>query len=445
MTMYAWRRYRANTGWELYKVGTDSWDKYVFTSSFKTHFYSSYTIQGGLITLSDSVGISDEWKAKECLQQGYKYIPDDVYSSSRKRIYEITSITDATGGRLYGQKLYFNILEAREYSRKGSYIGQVTSTSSTAYPRNGKSGDYWYEYIGVLNEAPTISGKDEDLGGMKKAFTRTFTVDDKDQDQTLKVMVKLNGVSIHTITNATRNTDYTVDITDELFNSLPLNQKNTIEITVDDGNGATTVRRYYFSRVNTPPVVQVNQSNMGEKNTPFSFTYTATDADSDALTGKIYLDDVQVEDVGALTLEKENSYTLKKLDYAKLLNGDHKVRVEVTDANGAKGYGYVNFSKNVKSGFYRLKRETKDVVATVIVNPSVELAEGATMTIKVCNNVYDASPAWETVPKDLIGQSYNLQNKTKTASKWGLGIDVTIDRGSATKDSYFYGLVGSWR
>ena len=33
---------------------------------------------------------------------------------------------------------------------QGSYIDQVTSKSRSAYPDNGMSGNYWYEYVGEV-------------------------------------------------------------------------------------------------------------------------------------------------------------------------------------------------------------------------------------------------------------------------------------------------------
>lgn len=47
------------------------------------------------------------------------------------------------------------------YKSKGSYIGEVTSTtSSTAFPKNGDQGDYWYEYVGA--ERLTTDAEDFD-------------------------------------------------------------------------------------------------------------------------------------------------------------------------------------------------------------------------------------------------------------------------------------------
>lgn len=328
---------------------------------------------------------------------------------------------------------------------KSSYIGEVTAEDGT-YPQNGKAADgYWYVRDRLANVAPIISGTDADLGGKKGPFTQDFSVNDADSTQTLNVTVSLNNTQIQTFNNATRGKSYQVDITQEIFNSLTLNQKNTIEISVSDGNGATAIRRYYFTRTNTAPTVAVDISNMGEQNLPFSINYTCDDADGDDVTCKIFIDDVQIVDVGGVTRGEKKSYTLSKIDYSKLLNGTHKIRIEATDSNNAKGYGYIDFTKNVKKAWYRLKKQTEGQPLSVAVQPMVELAEGAILTVKVCNNALDTAPTWETIPTESVGSSYTFTNKAKTNANWAVGVEVQIERGTATKDSYFYGFVGNYQ
>lgn len=325
---------------------------------------------------------------------------------------------------------------------RGSRVGTVTSTSRSAYPSNDYSGSYWYVYEGISNQTPTISGKDEDWGGYKQAFKRYYSVDDGDSGQQLNVVVTLNGVTIATVNNATRKTDYPIDINDSKFNALTLNEKNTIEITVTDSSGATAVRRYTFKRINTAPVVTMTNAHYGEQNKPFTINFEAADPDGDEITAKLFIDDVQIKDLG--TIKGKQSVTIPKIDFAKIPNGQHKIRVEAKDSYNAVGAGYADFSKNLTYAWYRLKKELSEQPSAVIVNPLAELAPGAKMTIKVCSNVMDAQPTWETVPEELYGQKYNFRNKTKTSAKWGVGVEIRIDKEKATEESYLYGFVGAY-
>ena len=335
-----------------------------------------------------------------------------------------------------------NLYRIKSLYAKGSRLDTVTSTYRRAYPDSGKSGSYWYVYEGIANQTPTISGQDEDWGGYKQAFKRYYSVDDGDSGQQLNVIVTLNGVTVASVNNATRKTDYPIDIDDSKFNALTLNEQNTIEITVTDSSGATAVRRYTFKRINTAPVVTLTNAHYGEQNKPFTINFEAADPDGDEITAKLFIDDVQIKDLG--TIKSKQSVTIPKIDFAKIPNGEHKIRVEAKDSYNAVGAGYADFSKNLTYAWYRLKKELSEQPSAVIVNPLAELAPGAKMTIKVCSNVMDSQPTWETVPEELYGQKYNFRNTTKTGDKWGVGVEIRIDKEKATEGSYLYGFVGAY-
>lgn len=334
----------------------------------------------------------------------------------------------------------------RYYYAKGSRLDTVTSTNRNAYPNDGESGYYWYVYEGISNQNPTISGKDEDLGGFKAPFKKVFSVDDPDNNETLNITVKLNSATIRTINNATKGESYEIDIDKRKFDNLALNKTNTIEITVSDSNGASAIRRYTFKKVNTNPVVTVTNSNLGEQNKPFNFSFKAADPDGDDITVKVYVDDVQLQDLGKITPNQSKTVSIGKLDYAKLLNGEHRIKIEATDSFGAKGTGYITFSKKITHCWYNLKKEVDAQPSAIVVNPLTELAKGAKMTVKVSLNAKDKNPTWEVVPEELIGQKYNFKTKTKTADKWCIGVDIRIDRADTPKGmaSYFYGFVGAY-
>lgn len=329
---------------------------------------------------------------------------------------------------------------------KGSRLDTVKSENRNAYPNDGEKDGYYYVYEGIANQEPTISGKDEDLGGFKAPFKKVFNVDDPDNNETLNVTVKLNSATIRTINNATKGESYEIDIDKAKFDELELNKTNTIEITVSDSNGASAIRRYTFKKVNTNPVVTVTNSNLGEQNKPFNFSFKAADPDGDDITVKVYVDDVQVQDLGKVTPNQDKTVSIGKLDYAKLLNGEHRIKIEATDSFGAKGTGYITFSKKIDYCWYRLTKEVDAQPTAVVVNPLTELAKGAKMTVKVALNAKDTNPTWEVVPDEFIGQKYNFKTKSKTADKWCIGVDIRIDRADTPEgmESYFYGFVGAY-
>lgn len=378
------------------------------------------------------------WHAYQYLSKDYK--SGDV--KDRPKVIFYANDPDAFVEYKWRNEFGDGLYTIEKVYSKGSKIDTVTSTNRNAYPNDGESGSYWYVYEGIANQEPTISGKDEDWGGYKQAFKRYYSVDDGDSGQQLNVVVTLNGVTIATVNNATRKTDYPIDIDDSKFNALTLNEQNTIEITVTDPNGATAVRRYTFKRINTAPVVTMTNAHYGEQNKPFTINFEAADPDGDEITAKLFIDDVQIKDLG--TIKGKQSITIPKIDFAKIPNGEHKIRVEAKDSYNAVGAGYADFSKNLTYAWYRLKKELSEQPSAVIVNPLSEVAPGAKMTIKVCSNVMDAQPTWETVPEELYGQKYNFRNTSKTGDKWGVGVEIRIDKEKATEESYLYGFVGAY-
>lgn len=66
------------------------------------------------------------------------------------------------------------------------------------------------------------------------------------------------------------------------------------------------------------------------------------------------------------------------------------------------------------------------------------IPSGATFKAEACNNGFDKNPTWEDVTEFVKKQKiFEFANKSKTASKWGYDIRVTVDRNGATGNCYF--------
>ncbi len=419
MTVYKWGKYRKDTRYYTREVEKRTW---VRQSPIFSNVAEEPTLQYKRMVRNNGwvEGVDVRFLGENKMNGGYE------------AFYELAEVT--------------TVQEKYPSYYRGARLDIVTSTNRRAYPDNDYSGSYWYVYEGIANQTPTISGKDEDLGGFKAPFKKVFSVDDPDNNETLNVTVKLNAATIRTISNATKGESYEIDIDKAKFDQLELNKSNTIEITVSDSNGASAIRRYTFKKVNTNPVVTVTNSNLGEQNKPFNFSFKAADPDGDDITVKVYVDDVQLQDLGKVTPNQSKTVSIGKLDYAKLLNGEHRIKIEATDSFGAKGTGYITFTKKITHCWYKLTKEVDAQPTAIVVNPLTELAKGAKMTVKVSLNAKDTNPTWEVVPEELIGQKYNFTTKTKTADKWCIGVDIRIDRADTPEgmESYFYGFVGAY-
>ena len=319
---------------------------------------------------------------------------------------------------------------------KGSYIGEVVADYN-AYTNDKRNKDgYWYVRDREANVAPTLLGNFGDLGSQNNPFTVSFQADDQDQGQSLKAIIRLNGTQIKVFENMTRRQVYEVKITEALLKDLEFNKKNTINISLTDGS-VSVEENFYFTKTNRAPIINVTHENMGLQNKEFSFTFKASDPDGDSMTGKIYIDGVQVEDLGPIIDGKDNSYSIKREDFIVLKNGEHKIRIDVTDSEGSQSSSFITFNKMVTWYLYEYTEELAAKPVDVRVDMLANISEGAVKKVEVSNNVKDASPAWEVIED---GKWYKFKNGTKTATNWGLGVRVRIDRGEAKADSYIYGF-----
>lgn len=295
-----------------------------------------------------------------------------------------------------------------------------------------------------VNAAPIISGVDGSIGDKNEGFTVVYQVHDPDGDN-VTITEKLNGNTIKNLSNAPQNEDIIIEISSETLYELPLNEVNTIEIRADDGKGGISYRRYTFRRTNSAPVISGSDQDLGEKTEPFTVSFSATDIEGSQMTAKIFLDD-KLKETYPIIAGQTYDYTIGKLDWLQLDSTKHNIRIEVTDDDGATAIRNYTFTRVVTRLMHLFAKETDDMCTQVLVTPTYKLAEGAIFKVLVCNNVFDDEPTWEDATDQvLIGRHHNFLNETKTANKWGVGIQVIIERGTATEKSYLSGYGGAFK
>ena len=83
-------------------------------------------------------------------------------------------------------------------------------------------------------------------------------------------------------------------------------------------------------------------------------------------------------------------------------------------------------------GSYNLKFAEK-IACTINMGSTAEMPKSAlpiincngNLTLQICNNANDASPAWETAANETV---HNFANTTKTAATWAIGLKIDITR-----------------
>ena len=298
----------------------------------------------------------------------------------------------------------------------------------------------------LLNNPPTISGEDENLGNKTSSFSITYSISDEDSDQELTVKEKLNGSIIRPLKNPTQNSTLTFTITDELFVSLSMNTTNTIEIEVTDGS-ATTYRRYTFVKTNSAPfITYTGQTDLGELTTKPSITYSVKDNEGDAIT---VTEKLNGEVIKQFTATSNKNYTITITDEFWLTCGKNANTIEISasDVNGGTSYKYITFTRQVNKVQITTKKaiETDAAATKIMVSPDWDKT-GCTGKVEVCNNGFDASPTWEDMTTmSVLNRPYTFTNSTKTAAKWGIKIRLTLTKNEGYEGEVaIYGFGGAF-
>ena len=299
-----------------------------------------------------------------------------------------------------------------------------------SFPANsaGQNLYYWPVLI-VDNNVPIISGEDKNLGNKTSSFNITYSVSDADAGQELTVKEKLNGSIIRTLKNPTQNSTLTFTITDELFVSLSMNTTNTIEIEVTDGS-ATTYRRYTFVKTNSAPfITYTGQADLGELTTKPSITYLVEDNEGDAITVTEKLNGEVINQFSATT---NTNYTVGITDTFWLTCGSNTNTVEIiaSDALGGSSSKTITFSRKITKLQIVMKNaiETDAKATKILVSPQWTTT-GGVGKVEVCNNGFDSDPTWEDATTMVVlNRPHLFTNTSKTASKWGIKIRITVTK-----------------
>ena len=149
---------------------------------------------------------------------------------------------------------------------------------------------------------------------------------------------------------------------------------------------------------NTAPAINASSTNLGEKNAPFNFGYTVTDADGDTLTvtekldGKTTKTRTGVASGTALTFEQ----TASAAGFQKILNGNHTITVEVSDGKEAVSTS-ATFTKAVHAASVTLAEPlaVEGDITVAVLQVTGSIPDDAKFKAEVTNNALDSSPVWQ--------------------------------------------------
>lgn len=199
---------------------------------------------------------------------------------------------------------------------------------------------------------------------------------------------------------------------------------------------------------NTAPAINASSTNLGEKNAPFNFGYTVTDADGDTLTvaekldGKTTATRTGVASGTALTFEQ----TASAAGFQKILNGNHTITVEVSDGKETVSTS-ATFTKAVHAASVTLAEPlaVEGDITVAVLQVTGSIPDDAVFKAEVTNNAKDAAPVWQDVTTEVRkGVNIVFENKTATAGA-AFNFRVSISRGASGTGGYIEAVSGAFQ
>lgn len=197
-----------------------------------------------------------------------------------------------------------------------------------------------------------------------------------------------------------------------------------------------------FPTVNQPPEVTSaageSGAALGEKNEPFTLSYTVTDGDGDpmTITEKVNGVEMAVRENVATGTELTVQCLSEKALFQQILNGDNTLTLEADDGKTTTEWT-ATFTKNVTRAVLSLAQPltADDTITVAALTLEGSFPSDMSLTVELSNNARDDAPVWENCTDIQRGESRTFVHHAftnKTAAKGAaFNYKVTITRGAS--------------
>ena len=201
-------------------------------------------------------------------------------------------------------------------------------------------------------------------------------------------------------------------------------------------------------RYNVAPAINASSTNLGEKNAPFDFTYTVTDADGDTLTvtekldGKTTATHTSIASGTALTFELASTAD----GFLRILNGSHTIQITASDGKDSTSLNAA-FTKTVHAASVTLTTPlaVDGDITVAILQVSGSIPNDAAFKAEATNNALDDSPVWQDVTAEVRkGMSIVFENQTASAGA-AFNFRISVERGASGEGGYIDSVSGAFQ
>lgn len=200
--------------------------------------------------------------------------------------------------------------------------------------------------------------------------------------------------------------------------------------------------------VNTAPAINAGATSLGEKNAPFDFTYTVTDADGDTLTiaekldGKTTATRTGIASGTALTFGQGSTAE----NFQRILNGSHTIQITANDGKESTSLN-ATFTKSVTSASVTLTTPlaVEGDITVAVLQVTGSIPDDAVFKTEVTNNANDPSPVWQDATVE-VQKGVNIVFTNSTAANGAaFNFRVSISRGASGTGGYIEAVSGAFQ
>lgn len=201
-------------------------------------------------------------------------------------------------------------------------------------------------------------------------------------------------------------------------------------------------------RYNVAPAINASSTSLGEKNAPFSFAYTVTDADGDTLTvtekldGKTTATRTGLASGTALTFEQASTAD----GFLRILNGSHTIKITANDGKESTSLN-ATFTKSVTSASVTLTTPlaVDGDITVAILQVSGSIPNDSAFKAEATNNALDDSPVWQDVTAEVRkGMNIVFENRTASAGA-AFNFRISVERGASGEGGYIDSVSGAFQ
>lgn len=383
-------------------------------------------------SIMDGTNISISWAKSSDAESnlaGYKVERSTDGGWSWSRIYQGTA-TSTTDSIAFGTTSVMYRVKA--YDTEGLESGWRTSSLVTVVNNNAPSAP------------PSIAVPKDVKGGSTLVISWTAASDSDGNLSGYILERSTDGGSAYTQVYKGNALTYTDTITNG-WSTVMYRVKAYDTEGLESGYTTSAIRTV---RYNVAPAINASSTSLGEKNAPFSFAYTVTDADGDTLTvtekldGKTTATRTGLASGTALTFEQASTAD----GFLRILNGSHTIKITANDGKESTSLN-ATFTKSVTSASVTLTTPlaVDGDITVAILQVSGSIPNDAAFKAEATNNALDDSPVWQDVTAEVRkGMNIVFENQTASAGA-AFNFRISVERGASGEGGYIDSVSGAFQ